>query len=195
MASREHSSRIHPPIPNKPGVSNWVQKAGGLPSYIERVAKHIRSDSGYTVSRAIAAAVSQTKKRAAQGNPEAIKAIAQWQAMKASRAQGLSNPRHRAIELTGNYSQEGGRVTTNSSTVSYGSGPSQEQRAKIQKKGQAFKSGRFPIHNVAHLKKAIKAFGRAKDSDKPAIKRFIIRRARALGHPELIPSNWTSSKS
>jgi hypothetical protein len=61
-----------------------VEKAGGLPKYIERVARHIRSDSGYSVSRAIAAAVSQTKKRAAKGNKAAIKAIAQWERMKAS---------------------------------------------------------------------------------------------------------------
>lgn len=191
MSKNDHSSRIHPPVPNKPGVSNWVEKHGGLPKYIERVAKHIMADSGYTVSRAIAAAISQTKKRAAKGNAEAAAAVAQWQRMKASAgsAKNLANP---AIELSGNYSQEGGRV---SGTVNYGSGPSQKQRATAQKKGQAFKSGRYPVRNVSDLKKAIRAFGRAKDSDKPAIKRFIMRRARALGATQLIPSSWTSTKS
>lgn len=201
MSKSDHSSRIHPPVPNKPGVSNWVEKHGGLPRYIERVAKHIIADSGYPVSRAIAAAISQTKKRAAKGNAQAAAAIAQWSRMKAAAgsAKNLANTdaaqlslRFRAIELSGNYSQEGGRVT---GTVNYGSGPSQKARATAQKKGQAFKSGRYPVRNVSDLKKAIKAFGRARDADKPAIKRFIMRRARALGATQLIPSSWTSTKS
>lgn len=78
MADDDHSSKSHPDIPNKPGKTNWVEKAGGLPKYIERVAKHIWQDSGYSISRAIAAAVSQTKKRAAKGNAAAVKAIAEW---------------------------------------------------------------------------------------------------------------------
>jgi len=58
----DHSSRTHPDIPNKPGKTNWVEEQGGLPDFIKRVAKHIMADSGYTQSRAIAAAVSQCKK-------------------------------------------------------------------------------------------------------------------------------------
>lgn len=87
MATRksDHKSTVHPDIPNKPGVTNWVEQAGGLPKYIERVAKHIHHDSGYDVSSAIAAAVSQTKKRAAKGNAQAVRAIAQWQRMKAKK--------------------------------------------------------------------------------------------------------------
>lgn len=86
----DHSSRTHRPLKNKPGVSNWVEEAGGLPRYIKRVARHIRSDSGYTESRAIAAAISQTKKRAAEGNAEAIAAIAEWNRMKASTSDSAS---------------------------------------------------------------------------------------------------------
>lgn len=80
----EHSSRTHPDLPNKPGgPDNWVERVGGLPSYIKRVAKHIFYDSpGMTVSHAIAAAVQQIKKWAAQGKPEAIKALAEWTAKK-----------------------------------------------------------------------------------------------------------------
>lgn len=58
----DHSSSIHPDLPNKPDKTNWVEEQGGLPSFIKRVAKHIMADSGYTESRAIAAAVSQCKK-------------------------------------------------------------------------------------------------------------------------------------
>lgn len=181
MARRkgDHSSRIHPPVPNRPGVSNWVQEAGGLPSYIRRVARHIIADSGYTVSRAIAAAVSQTKKRAAQGNAQAMAAVAQWEKMKASRVATSTSVAGATIDLA---------------TVSYSTGPSKPERAKAQSKGQAFKSGRFPIRNLSDAKKAIHAFGRAKPEDKPALKRFIIRRLRALGAAHLIPKNWTAKE-
>jgi hypothetical protein len=57
MMKANHSSRIHPGLDRKPGVSNWVDAAGGLPSYIERIAKHIHSDSGLSISHSIAAAV------------------------------------------------------------------------------------------------------------------------------------------
>jgi hypothetical protein len=76
----DHSSRIHPGLDRKPGESNWVDKAGGLPSYIERTAKHIHSDSGLSISHAIAAAVNRVKVLAAKGNAQAIKALAEWNA-------------------------------------------------------------------------------------------------------------------
>lgn len=78
-----HSSRIHPGLDRKPGVSNWVDAAGGLPSYIERIAKHIHSDSGLSISHSIAAAVNRVKKLAASGNAQAIKALAEWNAKRA----------------------------------------------------------------------------------------------------------------
>lgn len=46
----------------------------------------------------------------------------------------------------------------------------------------------FPIRDGQDLKRAIKAFGRAKD--KGAAKRHIIRRARALGKTDLLPDTW-----
>jgi len=82
----DHSSRMHPDLPEKPGgPDNWVEQVGGLPSFIKRVAKHIFYDSpGMTVSHAIAAAVEQCKKWAAKGNPKAAAAIAQWEAKRAA---------------------------------------------------------------------------------------------------------------
>lgn len=77
------SSRAYPDLDRSP-KKNWVEKAGGLPSYIERVAKHIHYEGGKEISRAIAMAISQVKKWAAQGKAEAIKAVAQWEKMKAS---------------------------------------------------------------------------------------------------------------
>lgn len=63
----EVDSRSLPDIPNKPNKTNWVEKAGGLPKYIERVAKHLRSEKGYTTSRAIATAVNHAKKMCSSG--------------------------------------------------------------------------------------------------------------------------------
>ena len=90
------SSKAYPDLPNKPGKSNWVEKAGGLPSYIERVAKHLFYEKGYTESRAIATAVNWVKKTCATGRTfggktqvgakaraQACNAVKQWEAKKA----------------------------------------------------------------------------------------------------------------
>jgi hypothetical protein len=50
----------------------------------------------------------------------------------------------------------------------------------------------FPIKDVASLKDAIQAFGRAKD--KVAAKKHITSMAFKLHRPDLIPSNWKTSK-
>jgi hypothetical protein len=50
----------------------------------------------------------------------------------------------------------------------------------------------FPIKDVASLKNAVQAFGRAKD--KPAAKKHIMSMAFKLHRPDLIPTNWKTSK-
>lgn len=77
-----HSSKIHPGLDRKPGKSNWVDNVGGLPNYIERIAKHIHSDSKLSISHAIAAAVNRVKVLCAKGNAQACKAVAEWEAKK-----------------------------------------------------------------------------------------------------------------
>jgi hypothetical protein len=97
-ATTATDSRTLPDLPNKPGKSNWVEKAGGLPSYISRIAKHLHSEKGMDVSRAIATAVNVAKKMCASGdlnfkgkqnvNPDsraqACKAVAEWEKKKGS---------------------------------------------------------------------------------------------------------------
>lgn len=85
------NSRNLPDLPNKKDKTNWVEKAGGLPSYIERIAKHLHSEKGMTVSHAIATAVNTVKKWAAgkggvsaATKAKAAKALAEWEAKKAS---------------------------------------------------------------------------------------------------------------
>jgi 2'-5' RNA ligase len=67
---------------------------------------------------------------------------------------------------------------------------SSEKREEMAKEGIAMKGGRYPIATVADLKAAIKAYGRGNPADKPEIRKHISKRARALGHPELIPDTW-----
>lgn len=64
--------------------SNWVEKAGGLPKFIEDMAVHMMENSGLTREHAIAASVQRTKVLAAKGNARASAALAQWTKMKAS---------------------------------------------------------------------------------------------------------------
>lgn len=71
-------------------------------------------------------------------------------------------------------------------------GPPKAIRKKLAAKGKAIPNkesgGSFPITDVASLKNAIKAFGRAKDKAKA--KRHIISQARKLGASNLIPKQW-----
>lgn len=95
MARKGHSSKSHPDVPNKPGKTNWVEQQGHLPSYIERIAKHLIADSGMSTGHAIASAVNTVKRWARGGGDvkpatqaKAAKALAQWNAMKARTKRG-----------------------------------------------------------------------------------------------------------
>lgn len=63
-----------------------------------------------------------------------------------------------------------------------------KQREAAAKTGAAMPDGSFPIENRADLENAIRAFGRAKN--KRAVKRHIMKRAKALGAEDLIPADW-----
>lgn len=65
-----------------------------------------------------------------------------------------------------------------------------KQRKGAAKTGAALPDGSFPIENVADLKNAIRAIGRAKDP--AAAKAHIKKRAAALGQSALIPDDWKS---
>ena len=64
----------------------------------------------------------------------------------------------------------------------------EQQREEMAKDGTALSDGSFPISTKEDLSNAIQAFGRAKD--KPAAKRHIMQRAKALGAESLIPATW-----
>lgn len=68
---------------------------------------------------------------------------------------------------------------------------SDKERARMADAGTALPGGGYPIKDVADLKNAIQAFGRAKDP--AATKAHIIKRAKALGRSDLIPDGWTKA--
>lgn len=67
-----------------------------------------------------------------------------------------------------------------------------ELRKQLAAKGQAMPDGGYPIRNVADLKNAIQAYGRA--TNKPAVKAWIKKRAKALGAEDLLPDNWRTDE-
>lgn len=92
------SSRSLPKLEQVPGKQNWVDKSGGLPDYIDRIARHLHTERGMTIGQAIATAVNRVKKWASGvGNvkpdtrAKAAAAVAEWEAKKvASRARTLA---------------------------------------------------------------------------------------------------------
>ena len=69
---------------------------------------------------------------------------------------------------------------------------SEDQREEMAKEGMAMEDGSFPIKDVADLRNAIQAYGRAKDKEKA--KAHIMKRALDLGQEDLIPENWVPKK-
>lgn len=72
---------------------------------------------------------------------------------------------------------------------------SKKSRDQAAEKGQALPDGSFPIRNESDLKNAIKAYGRAKESDRAKVRKHIMKRARALGKTDLIPEDWKNAAS
>lgn len=72
---------------------------------------------------------------------------------------------------------------------------SEEERTGLAEKGQALPDGSYPIRNVDDLKNAIKAFGRAKEEDRPVVRRHIMKCARQLKAADLIPDQWKNAHS
>lgn len=91
----EVKSSAYPGLDRSP-KKNWVDKAGGLPTYIERIAKHLHYEKGKDIGQSIAIAVNVVKKMCASGDTnfpgkqsvnagsraEACNAVKQWEAKK-----------------------------------------------------------------------------------------------------------------
>jgi hypothetical protein len=71
------------------------------------------------------------------------------------------------------------------------------QRMSAADNGQALPGGRYPIKNRADLENAIRAVGRAMGGEpgRAKVRRFIIKRARAMNMSNLIPATWNADGS
>jgi hypothetical protein len=68
---------------------------------------------------------------------------------------------------------------------------SQEKREQLIADRLALKDGSFAIENVTDLRRAILAYNNLEDSDRQAaVRRHVVRRARALDKFNLVPSDW-----
>jgi hypothetical protein len=67
---------------------------------------------------------------------------------------------------------------------------SASQRETMAESGEAMSDGGYPIRDIADLRNAVQAYGRA--ADKAATKAHIIRRARALNAESELPEEWMS---
>lgn len=72
---------------------------------------------------------------------------------------------------------------------------SKKSREQAADKGEALPDGSYPIRNEQDLKNAIKAYGRAKESERAKVRKHIMKRARALGKADLIPDDWKHAAS
>ncbi len=70
---------------------------------------------------------------------------------------------------------------------------SDTSREKMAGRGVAMPDGSYPIPDKDALRRAIASFGRAKDP--AAVKRHIIKRARALGAVDMLPEDWGAKGS
>lgn len=71
---------------------------------------------------------------------------------------------------------------------------SRAEREEAVKRGEAMpdkeSGGKFPIKNASDLHNAIEDYNRIPAGEKPAVKRHIIARARALGLTSKLPADW-----
>jgi len=78
--------------------------------------------------------------------------------------------------------------------------PSADVMKRLVKEGKAMpapgedRPGRFPVRNQTDLENAIRAVGRVKGGEdaRRKVRRYIIRRAKALTLSQLIPDTWNS---
>ena len=72
---------------------------------------------------------------------------------------------------------------------------SEEERMDLAKNGQAMPDGAYPIRNVEDLKNAIHAYGRAKSTERRAVRKHIMKQARKLKQWTLVPAQWKNADS
>lgn len=205
-----------------PGKQNWVDRAGGLPRYIERIASHIHYEKGKSIGHAIAIAVNAVKRMCATGDlnwkgkqsvnagsrAAACAAVADWERKKAQArvSKGELGAKWTDDRMVAFLTHEVGieiRKCDTDTGDCCDECRSKKKKKKIKKrdfnKEERKKAhtvpgtDKYPIENEEDLKSAIKLVGRSSlPTDK--VKRHIISRAKALGLTDKLPDGWEVKK-
>lgn len=72
---------------------------------------------------------------------------------------------------------------------------STEKREEMAKRGMAMPDGAYPMETIGDLSNAIKAYGRCPEEERPKLRKLIMKNARRLGAMNMIPKDWSESKS
>ena len=65
-----------------------------------------------------------------------------------------------------------------------------EERREAEARGDTAYGSSYPIESCDDLRRAIQSYGRAPESERPQLRRFIARRKVELGCPEPLPESW-----
>lgn len=68
-------------------------------------------------------------------------------------------------------------------------------RQRLAREGKALPDGSFPIRNISDLRNAVRAYGRSKPGSRGAVRKHIMKRARSLSRPDLVPTKWSTDFS
>lgn len=90
MPGRRAVASKYPSLKRTPQKDSWIENVGGLPKYIDEIARSIKAKRGATTSRAIQLAIGAVRRWARGGDnvnadtrAKAAKAVAEWEAKKA----------------------------------------------------------------------------------------------------------------
>lgn len=72
---------------------------------------------------------------------------------------------------------------------------STEKRKELAKRGMAMPDESYPMETIGDLSNAINAYGRCPEEKRPALRKLIMRNARRLKALNMIPKDWSESKS
>jgi len=72
---------------------------------------------------------------------------------------------------------------------------SDAKRTELAKGGRAMPDGAYPMETIGDLHNAIQAYGRCPKEEQPALRRLIMTNARRLKVLNMIPKDWSESKS
>lgn len=157
-----------------------------------------RVASGHVFALVAAGTSTLNRIRAEKQDPMLEKLLARIDALEAPQRDALERAREAAVERIDTVRRERAeraraRFATLQSAPAVFKDYSADKRDEMAKNGEALADGSYPIANVADLKRAVMAYGRAKPADRAKVRRHIRKRAKDLSKTDLIPESWGSA--